>query len=107
MRFRRDAPLDPSQVEDYRGSTSRLPGGIPVAVGGGGGIIGLIVVLAFLLLGGGGGLGDLGSLSGQTVGPGTASSELQRDCRTGQDANQREDCRIVAVVNSVQAYWSR
>ena len=106
MRFRKDASLDPSQVEDYRGR-GRVPGGMPVALGGGGGLIGVIVLLAFLFLGGGGGLGDLGALSGQAVGPGTASSELQTECRSGADANQREDCRIVAVVNSVQAYWQR
>ncbi len=108
MRFRRDARLDSSQVEDYRGSSGRcggMPGGMPVTLGGG--LIGVIVLVAFLLLGGGGGVGDLGTLGGQTVGPGTASSNLQTDCRTGADANQRDDCRIVAVINSVQAYWGK
>ena len=81
---------------------------MPVTLGGGGGLIAIVVVLAFLFLGGGGGLGDLGSLTGQTVGPsGQPSGELAQDCQTGQDANEREDCRIVAVINSVQAYWSK
>jgi len=78
-----------------------------MALGGGGGIIGVIVLVAFLLLGGGEGGGQLGGLAGQAVGPGTASSELQQECRTGEDANAREDCRIVGVVNSVQAYWQK
>jgi len=109
MRFRKDAKLDPSQVEDYRGrGGGRLPGGTPVALGGGGGIVAIVVLLAFLLLGGGGGLGDLGSLAGQTVGPtGQPSGELAQECQTGQDANEREDCRIVAVINSVQTYWNQ
>ncbi len=106
MRFRKDAKLDPSQVEDYRGR-GRVPGGAPVALGGGGGVIGIIVLLAYIFLSGGGGLGDLGSLQGQEVGPGAASTEVQTECRTGEDANQREDCRIVGVINSVQAYWSK
>ena len=56
----------------------------PVTLGGGG-LIGVIVLVAFLLLsGGGGGIGDLGALSGQTVGPGTESTDLQTDCRTGR-----------------------
>jgi predicted metalloprotease len=110
MRFRKDAELDTSQVEDYRGRGGRtpMPGGMPMALGGGGGIVVVIVLLAFLFLGGGGSLGDLGGLSGQTVGPGTApSSDLQAECRTGADANEREDCRIVAVINSIQAFWPR
>jgi predicted metalloprotease len=106
MRFRKRARLDPSQVEDHRGRGGRMPGGVPVALGGGGGLVGLIVLLAFVFLGGGGGLGDLGALAGQEVGPGAQSSEIQQECRTGQDANEREDCRIVAVINSVQAYWT-
>ena len=109
MRFRKDARLDPSQVEDYRGAgrSGARPGGVPITLGGGG-LIGVIVLVAFLLLsGGGGGIGDLGALSGQTVGPGTHSTDLQTDCRTGADANARDDCRVVAVVNSVQAYWAK
>jgi uncharacterized protein len=107
MRFRKDAKLDPSQVEDYRGRGGGLPGGMPVTLGGGGGLIGIIVLLAFLFLSGGGGGGDLGSLAGQTVGPSGPSGELAQTCQTGADANAREDCRIVAVINSVQAYWSK
>ena len=110
MRFRNNARLDPSQIDDQRSRGGGLGGaGIPMGiptVGGAGGLVLLLVVLAFVLLGGNGGLGDLGALQGQSVGPGTANTDLQSECRTGADANSREDCRIVAVVNSVQAFWS-
>ncbi len=81
------------------------PGGL--AVGGGGlGVVGLVIyLLVSLLSGGGGGLGQLGPLDGQQVGQTSASSPSRINCRTGQDANEREDCRIVAVVNSVQKFW--
>ena len=92
MRFRGGAQLDTSQVSDRRGAG-------PLAVGGGG-IIGLIV-LVFSLLNGGGG----GDLTAPT--PGGPTSDLSAECQTGEDANQREDCRIVGVVNSVQAFWEQ
>ena len=57
MRFRKDAKLDSSQVEDYRGRGGGLPGGIPMKLGGGGGIIVARRPAAFMFLGGGGGLG--------------------------------------------------
>jgi predicted metalloprotease len=104
VRFRKDARLDQSQVEDYRGR--RMGGGGGLALGGGG-IVTLIVVLAIVLLGGspfGDSTGGLGDLLGQTAGTAEPGDVLEH-CQTGADANQYEDCRILAVVNSVQAYW--
>jgi uncharacterized protein len=105
MTFKPGAPLDPSQVEDVRGS--RI-GGRGVALGGGGGAIGLILIVAYLLLGGS--PGDLGALSNQVIGDGSdvgpGSTTLYTECQTGADANAREDCRILGYVNSIQAYWT-
>jgi hypothetical protein len=112
VRFDPRRRLDTSQVSDQRGR--RRVGGTGLAIGGGGGIVGVIVVIAILLLGGGGSGVDTGglapsldSLLNQTTGADTQSapSTLTQDCQTGEDANEREDCRIVAVINSVQAYW--
>jgi uncharacterized protein len=106
MRFRKNAGLDPSQIDDRRG---RGMGGVPgggIAVGGGGlGLLGLVVYLLIYALGGGGGSGPLGGLDGSTVAQ-TPPGQVRSECKTGQDANAREDCRIVADVNSVQRYWS-
>jgi uncharacterized protein len=106
MSFDPGAKLDPSQVEDVRGS--RI-GGRGLAVGGGG--IGLIITLAWILLGGNATTGsELGGLVDQTIGGGAGvgpvSSALADECRTGADANARDDCRIVGYVNSIQAYWT-
>lgn len=80
-----------------------MPGGIGpgLALGGGGGLIGIVVLLVVLLAGGvsdGGGRG-IGLSSG-------GDGSVTADCRTGADANQSQDCALVAVVNSVQEYWS-
>jgi uncharacterized protein len=101
MRFRRNAPLDTGQVTDLRGR------GIgPFAAGGGGlGLVGLVIYLLVSLLSNGGGLGQLGPLDGQQVGRGDTPTDISKACKTGQDANERQDCRIVAVVNSVQKFW--
>jgi uncharacterized protein len=104
MRFRRGARLDPGQVTDVRGRRMSAPGGL--AVGGGGiGLAALVIYLLIAFLGGGEGLGQLAPLEEQRVGQGDTPSEVSQECQTGQDANERQDCRIVAVVNSVQQFW--
>ena len=98
MRFNRRARLDSSEVQTRRGGAA--------AVGGGAGIIGVVVVLALQLLGGGGGdlSGALGALEGTQVG-GSQSSSVE-GCTTGADAAESQECRIVAVVNSIQDHWT-
>ncbi|HXV01934.1 MAG TPA: neutral zinc metallopeptidase [Gaiellaceae bacterium] len=105
MRFRRGARLDPGQVTDVRGRRMSAPGGL--AVGGGGiGVAALVIYLLIAFLGGGEGLGQLAPLEEQRVGQGDTPSEVSQECQTGEDANERQDCRIVAVVNSVQQFWN-
>ncbi|HEU4656600.1 MAG TPA: neutral zinc metallopeptidase [Capillimicrobium sp.] len=102
MRFRRRARLDTGQVQDRRGAGGR--GGL--IAGGGIGTVVVVVVLALLGVDvGGGGGGDPLSIGAGDGSGARQQTELSSACRTGSDANQREDCRIVAVVNSVQAYW--
>jgi len=105
VRFRKGAKLDPGQVTDVRGR--RVGGAGGLAVGGGGiGIVVLVIYLIVSALSGDGGLGgQLGPLDSQRVGEGSTPSQVSEECKTGEDANQREDCRIVAVVNSVQKFW--
>jgi predicted metalloprotease len=93
MTFRRSARLNPGQVRDLRG------GGLAI----GGGLGGVILLVAVMLLG-----GDPSQVSSVlnnvTVGTGQ-QSDLEQQCKTGQDANQREACRIVGFVNSIQEFW--
>jgi predicted metalloprotease len=102
-----DTRLDTSQVNDVRG---RSVGGRGLAVGGGG--AGILVTIGVLILtqvmGGSGGLGSLGALDNVSSGGDLTggNSTLSTDCQTGADADAREDCRIVAYVNSIQKYWS-
>jgi predicted metalloprotease len=104
VRFRPQARLDPSQVQDARGRGG-LPGG-GLAVGGGGlGVVGIVIYLLFTLLSNGSG-GPLGGLDGSTVATQPPGQVLGSACRTGSDANTREDCRIVGYVNSIQRYWT-
>ncbi|GAA3251904.1 KPN_02809 family neutral zinc metallopeptidase [Nonomuraea helvata] len=119
MQFDDDAQLDPSQVEDVRASRPRPGGGgCMVPIGGrGGGCLLLILTVAGMFLfgvfpspfsgnesarqGGGQGGGQQPSAPGA---PGPAGNLAAR-CRTGADAQQSEDCRVVGTVNSIQSYW--
>lgn len=98
MKFNRNARLDSSEVR------SKGRGGAAV---GGVGIVGVVIVLALQVLGGQGG-GDiaevLSGLEGRQTGGG-ASTAIE-GCETGADATERQDCRIVAFVNSIQDHWA-
>jgi predicted metalloprotease len=60
-------------------------------------IVAIVVALTSLHNGGGGGNGFTAA--------GSDNGDLAAECKTGADANQRTDCRVVAVVDSVQQYW--
>ncbi len=99
MTFRGGARLDPSQVEDQRGSGGGGGGlGGPVIVGGGG--IGLVILIIALLLG----VNPLSDYGGTN--PSIDGGPSVQDCQTGADANKRDDCRIVGFVDSIQKYWT-
>ncbi|MFE3268346.1 neutral zinc metallopeptidase [Streptomyces sp. NPDC059215] len=106
MEFDDDAALDTSEVQDNRsGTLGGIPGGGKTV---GGGVVGLLVLVASVLFGVDPGLfGSDGTDSppGTGTGTGRSAADLAADCRTGADANRKEDCRIVAVVDSVQEFW--
>lgn len=98
MTFNPGSQLDPGQISDRRGMGR---GGVAL---GGGGAIGIIVLIAYTLLGGN--PSDLGPLLEPGAVTGPESSALATDCKTGEDANTRDDCRILGFVNSIQKYWT-
>jgi uncharacterized protein len=102
MPFNERSRLDTSQVEDRRGR------GLGTTVAAGGGGLTLVVLVVALLLGVN--PGDLAGLTAQAPSASTENASeinnLAEQCRTGADANTREDCRVVGFVNSIQAFWT-
>ena len=108
MRFDEGADLDTSRFDDLRGRGVAGGTGGRVAVGGGGlGIVGLLLYLLLTQLGGAGGALPVPTGLDDLSGGRTADAgQLAEACRTGGDANNRVDCEVVAVVNSLDGYWS-
>jgi uncharacterized protein len=106
MSFNDDVRIDTSQVGS--GGSGGAPGG--AVVGGGiGGIILLIIALIFginpsdLPTNPGGGSSD----QGQVEPGGTEDGSAFAECKTGADANKNDTCRVIATVNSVNAFWGQ
>jgi uncharacterized protein len=105
--FDPNANLDTGQIRDYRGRA--VKGGLAA----GGGALTLIVVIVYALLSGAPpSASDLNDLTNVVAGNGAANgapsgaeSTLLDSCKTGADANSRQDCRIVGYVNSIQSFW--
>lgn len=106
MKYRSDARLDTSGVQDRRS----VSGGTLAAGGGGLGVLGVLAVILFQVLGGGGGSGggtDLSALlGGLGSGQSADNSQLQAECQTGEDANNKLDCAVVADIDSIQDFWT-
>ncbi|WP_424527836.1 KPN_02809 family neutral zinc metallopeptidase [Sphaerisporangium viridialbum] len=98
MDFRDDVDLDSSQVENRGGGGGLRGGGLAIG-GGAAGIIALIAALIFGI-----NPGDITG-GGDTTGVQPTSGNSQ-ECKKGSDADKSEDCRVVGVVNSIQAYWT-
>ncbi|MEX0428859.1 neutral zinc metallopeptidase [Nocardioides sp. DS6] len=127
MRFNPKARLDTSRTRDVGGSggggglSGGLGGGsLPIPGGKAGGGIGTIVVLLVLFLvgqctgigpqlGGSGGSLDTSAFTGGSAqGAGLDGQSFDySQCQTGDDANDNENCALVAVENSLTDYWSQ
>lgn len=107
MSFNDDVQLDTSQVGSG-GSGGGAPGGMVVG-GGIGGIVLLIIALIFginpgqLPTGPSSGGGSMDTTNVQPAG--TENGAAFADCKTGADANRDDRCRVIATVNSVNAFW--
>lgn len=117
MRFNPKARLDTERVGDSGQGGGGLGGGtggiqIPGGAKAGGGLGMVVIVLLVLVLGQCGGVdvtgGQLPSSNqldtSRMVGADTGRYD---NCKTGEDANNSEDCARVAVENALTSYWSQ
>ena len=81
------------------GKTSKRGRNTGIAIGGGGlGVLAIFLLSQFLGV-------DLTGLVGGTGGQPVASDSALEECQTGQDANERIDCRMKGASASLEDYW--
>ena len=91
---------------NIRNPRVRRRGRTTAVAAGGGGLLVLVLAIAGPLLG-----VDLGPLAGLLGGGATggASSDggtILDECKTGEDANRLDVCRVQGAVSSLEAYWA-
>ncbi|HJQ45732.1 MAG TPA: neutral zinc metallopeptidase [Amycolatopsis sp.] len=106
MRFDDNAGLDASEVSDLRGGGGGGVGGRVLVGGGGLGVVGLVIYFVLSQLGGVSSPSSSSALSQLGSGHQVSNGSLASQCRTGADANSNHDCAVVAMINSVQDYWT-
>ena len=100
MSFNDNIRLDSSRVRDSRGGGGVGRGG-GIAIGGGAGL--LVLLLSIFAPGLAEDLGLTGGTQTQQQQP--SGPQAIDECQTGADANERIDCRILATVESGDAFW--
>lgn len=104
MSFNEGTTLDTGQVESGGGGRGG-PGGMVVG-GGIGGILLLILALFFPGLVPDGVQTNPGGVDSSQVDPsGSGTGEAFSECKTGADANNNVECRVIGTVNSVNNFW--
>ncbi len=105
MSFNEGTRLDPNRVQ--RRGAGGAKGGM--AVGGGFGAL-LIGLLLWALTGNAdfalGGLDTSAQGAGTSVQDDTAQQDFNDRCVTGASANEYADCRVLAVIESLDVYWA-
>lgn len=125
MSFNDDVRLDPSRARDSRGRSGGGRRGRGIALGGGAGVLALLIAVFAPNLAEQIGINPDGTVGGGTVQQrpldrgqasgadsdgqfGAESGAEQIDsCRTGADANERTDCRVLATTLAADAYWEQ
>ena len=119
MRFNPTARLDTSRTRDVGGGSGGTGGGlgggslpIPGGIKAGGGVVGIIIAVVIYFIStqmggsGGGGLDTSAFTGGGTQAAGLNGQSFDySQCQTGDDANNNENCALVAVENSLTEYW--
>lgn len=108
MTFNPNAEIRSDNVSAAGGGGGFRPGGLGgrgLKLGGGGGCLLLVVVLLYTLMGGNP-LTLLGGGGSAQQGPVVAGGSLDH-CRTGADANARDDCLVQATIESADSLWSQ
>lgn len=103
MSFNEGTRLDPNRVQ------RRGPGGAKGGMAIGGGLGGLVIVILGLIFGfdpSALGLDTSSQGASTSVQDDTAQKDFEARCIDGASANEYADCRVVAVTESLNAYWA-